>query len=71
MTRRKQCFQTQQGWCTYELPDCDSMRKTAQVQGRQNPSAEEGKWAQIPIPSQEGAGHCQLLEEETQLSSVG
>lgn len=38
-------FQTQQVWCTYELP-----KTMTQVQTRQVPNKEKGKWAHNPTP---------------------
>jgi hypothetical protein len=43
MTPRKQCLQTQQGWCSFGLTEAGREAHTgpAQVQTWQNPSSEE------------------------------
>lgn len=41
------------GWRTCDLTDCDSVTKTTSAQARQNPSSEQGRWAQSPMLAEE------------------
>lgn len=55
-------FQAQQGWCRYKHTEAATAHTSlVQVQIRQNPSAEKGKWTERPTPNHEASHNWCLL----------